>query len=397
MISTLRPIAKMVTSNAKYLEVKGQLDGVYQIAKKITHNLQDLKLKALKSIDYEVVSVSEHQLKIGYENLRERLSEITIDNGILTSISTIFSSIWVTFSGSGLLESPVPLLALTACGGVVVKNSMEAYYIKKYARLSVLSNPVGPALSDGMNDKIQRIIAGNNPMIRLSRHGLEVIGPLGNLEDPSLAREKAILLINSMKHIVVPSCVLGRHADSLIGKITKSWVSSATLPFSFFHIMSTLSRSSENRSLADYIVAGFSVNNIYEYFSLAAICEIRKKISEYLEKGKTPEEILKLLIDGNDLDQGMSLLHLWAKDTSTLGVKIDWMGRLVISKDPYKNISLFKGGIYPMQEFPSENRNQGSGTNDSEKEKLIYALGAFSIAGIAALILTMKKKAEEKS
>ena len=354
---------------------------------------QDLKLEFLKFRGHEIVQLSENQLKVGYENLRNRLTEITITTSVTASLSSLFSGVWVAFTGTPLLEASIPLIALTVGGGIVANQAIEAYHIKKYARLSVLSNPIGPAISNEMNDKIQKIIAGSNPKVKLTRAGLEITGPLGNLTHPSLVRENILSQIRSMKQIVIPSCVLGKHVDPFVNNITKCWTSSLALPFSFFQVATTIGKSPKNRSLADYIVVGFNTRNIYNFFCGESITEVRKKFSYHLEKGKTPEEILKLLIDGHDLQEGMSFLQPWLEGTNTLGVRMGWTGRLILYKNFQENSFFPIGGAYPVQEFPREK------TNEKEKsdEKVFYALGAFTIAGIAGVILGAKKKIPIKS
>ncbi len=387
----MNPIYRLLISRTLNFDVKSfkfnnNLEICYKSLQIGVQAFKNSKLELLKSQGYEVVQLSENNLKVGYENLRKRLTEINVNIGIAASTSTIFSGVWLAISGSSFLESPVPMAALAIGGAVIMDHVTEAYHVKKYAKLSVLSNPIGPAISSEMNAKIQQIIAGSNPTVKLTRSGLEIIGPLGNLEYPSKIRENTILQIRSMNHITIPACVLGKHVEPLINNITKCWFSCLTLPFSFFQIGATLNKSSKNRSLADYVVAGYSVHNIYNYFHGESISEVRKKLSNYLEKGKTPQEILKLLIDGHDLQEGMNFLHPWSENVNTLGVRMGWTGKLSI----YKNRTFMQGGAYPIQNFPKKNMNEEK--EEEGHEKLSYALGALTIAGIAGIIGTSKKK-----
>ena len=387
----MNPIYRLLISRTLNFDVKSfkfnnNLEICYKSLQIGVQAFKNSKLELLKSQGYEVVQLSENNLKVGYENLRKRLTEINVNIGIAASTSTIFSGVWLAISGSSFLESPVPMAALAIGGAVIMDHVTEAYHVKKYAKLSVLSNPIGPAISSEMNAKIQQIIAGSNPTVKLTRSGLEIIGPLGNLEYPSKIRENTILQIRSMNHITIPACVLGKHVEPLINNITKCWFSCLTLPFSFFQIGATLNKSSKNRSLADYVVAGYSVHNIYNYFHGESISEVRKKLSNYLEKGKTPQEILKLLIDGHDLQEGMNFLHPWSENVNTLGVRMGWTGKLSI----YKNPTFIQGGAYPIQNFPQKNMNEEK--EEEGHEKLSYALGALTIAGIAGIIGTSKKK-----
>ncbi|MES2200270.1 MAG: hypothetical protein V4489_08910 [Chlamydiota bacterium] len=383
-------VSKALNCNIKNIVNNNHFENGYKNLQIGLQRFQDVKFEFLKSQGYEVVRLSENQLKVGYESLRKRISEISITIGVSASLSTIFSGVWLAISGSPLLESPTPMIALAVGGGVVINQVTEAYHIKKYAKLSVLSNPIGPAISNELNGKIQQIIAGVNPTVKLTSSGLEIIGPIGNLDHPSLVRENTLSQIRSMKKIILPTCVLGKHVDPLVGNIRKCWVSCLTLPFSFFSIMAALNKSSKNRSVADYIFAGAGTYNIHNYFYGESIGEVRKKFSLHLEKGKTPEELLKLIVDGNDLQEGMSFLHPWAKDANTLGVKMDWMGRLIIYKNPSKNSFSLSEGAYPIQEFPRENVTYEG--EENKEGKLLCALGAFTLAGIAGVILGAKKK-----
>jgi len=383
-------VSKALNCDVKSLKFPNHLEVCYKHLQTGLQTFQNLKLEFLKFRGHEIVQLSENQLKVGYENLRKRLTEITFTTGLTTSISSVFSGVWVAFTGTPLLEAPVPLVALAVGGGIVVNQAIEAYHIKKYARLSILSNPIGPAISNEMNDKIQKIIAGSNPKVKLTRSGLEITGPLGNLENPSLVRENILSQIRSMKKIVIPSCVLGKHVDPLVNNINKCWTSSLALSFSFFHILTTFNK---NRSLADYVFVGSSLSNIYNYFHGESIGEVRKKFSYHLEKGKTPEEILKLLIDGHDLQEGMSFLQPWTEGTNTLGIRMDWTGRVILYKN-FPESSFFPiGGAYPIQEFPRESIREKA----SVDEGIFYAFRVFIVAGIAAAILGAKKKTPVES
>lgn len=388
-------ISKTSNLNVKSFKFNNYLENCYKSLQVGLQAFKNSKLELLKFQGYEVVQLSENNLKVGYENLRKRLTEISINTGIAASISTIFSGVWLTVSGSPLLESPIPMVALAVGGGIVVDHAIEVYNIKKYAKLSVLSNPIGPAISSEMNAKIQQIIAGNNPTVKLTTSGLEIVGPLGNLESPSKIRENTILQIRSMNHITIPACVLGKHVEPLINNITKCWLSCLTLPFSFFQIGATLNKSSKNRSLIDYAFAGYSAYNIYNYFQGESVAEVRKKLSNYLEKGKTSQEVLKLLIDGHDLQEGMSFLHPWSENVNTLGVRMGWTGKLSVYKNLPKNPIFLQGGAYPIENFPKENVDEAK--KEEGNERLSYALGALTLAGIAGIIGTFKKKTVRES
>ncbi|MBS0628398.1 MAG: hypothetical protein JSS09_09330, partial [Verrucomicrobia bacterium] len=337
------------------------------------------------------------QLKVGYANLQERLLQIATDVKIATCVSTIFSEICLFFSGDPLLDSPVPMAVLAIGGGIVANRIREAHQIKKYTELSVLSNPLGPSVSNEINEKIKKIIAGKNPSVQFTGKGMLIFGPLGNLEIPSNVREKTVSKIYSMQQVVIPSCVLGKHVDPLIAKITDIQTTRLTLPLSLFYILSTLTKSSKDRSLADYTVSFSSAYNLYNYYYLMQpLSEGRKKLSLYLEKGQTPKELIKLLIDGHDLQEGMSFLTSWAEGVDAIGVRIDWKGDLILNKMPIKSPILSILDLYPIEKFPLQAKEvRGDEATKEMDENFHYALWVLTVVSVASLISRIKNKIQQ--
>lgn len=101
-----------------------------------------------------------------------------------------------------------------------------------------------------------------------------------------------------------------------------------------------------------------AVTNLFDYFSGPSVGEAREKFTAILKNCKNAEEVLKVLIDHNIIDNGgMIFLKEWVKGQDSIGVRIGRNGSAILHK---RTFSL--GGPYPIKTFPERDENEETAT-----------------------------------
>ncbi|HSW86597.1 MAG TPA: DUF4339 domain-containing protein [Rhabdochlamydiaceae bacterium] len=307
--------------------------------------------KTLTEQGRQTVWLSGNKLKASYDSMRDHLMDLVVNMGLSAVASPILSGTWMVLTEQMLQESPVAMTCLVAGGAYIANQAMEFSRVKQYAKWSVLSDASGPSRYEEINQKVKQIISGNNPKIHLTTSGLKISGTLGDPKQPSQAVEHALLQINSLNRLVIPSCTLDRNAKDCIDFTTERWSTRINFPLAILYLIAMTSKDHKHRRLDDYVVMAASAYTIHDYFSGPSVDEARRKLSSYLEKAETPSEVLRLLINYQDLNGGMSFLTEWAKNVDTLAIRVGRTGSLIL----YKNRNFSIGGPYPIQQFPSKN------------------------------------------
>lgn len=290
-------------------------------------------------------------LKPGYKKLHERLHTLMTEAAIISLLSPTLSGIWLYFTEQMLYDSPVAMAALAVGVGVVAKRMVEVKRTNNYTHYSAILNADGPSFLQEANLRIKKIMAGENPSTKLTMKGLKVSGTVGDLDHPSTARQETLAHILGFNRIVIPACTLTPRAEKLAELAHERWLARTTVPFSVLNIIGIMSKKSEDRHADDAIVLAAAFHNIYDFFSGTSVEEARAKFTDSFMQCRTPQEVLKVLIDNNILDEGgMSFLNEWIKNQKTIGVRVGRTGTPVIYGDQGRQFSL--GGPYPITVFP---------------------------------------------
>lgn len=293
-------------------------------------------------------------LKPGYQKLSDRLKSLNTQSKIASVLTPVVSAGWLFATDQALLASPVALSALIVGGAFIANRVMQMVRIKKYANLSIMTKANGPTTSPDMNHKIQEMIAGPKPTISLTRNGLFASGLVGDLKNPSDVKEKALAEIQSMNRIPIPASVLTQAADKAVDLTVDRWLARINVPFAILNILVIASKNSKDRTPDDYVTFAAASYSIYDYFSGKSVKEARQQFTDLLFSCKTPQGILKVLIDHDVIDEGgMSFLNEWVKTKSSIAVRVGRTGTPIL----YGNKSSSFGGPYPIQVFPKQDHS----------------------------------------
>lgn len=312
----------------------------------------------------KTINIPVSQLKPGYQALHTRLNDLFFQGMMAAVVSPVLSGAWLVATEQLLANSVVATAVLAAGGASVAGSALQIKRIKKYARLSMITNETGPAESDALNQQIRQIIAGNNPTVKLTTQRLKVSGPLGDLQYPSQTVQNTLACIHAMNRIVLPDCVLTTDAKKHVDLTHDRWLARLIMPFSILNLVIRLLPNSKKFTADDYVVLATSAHNIYDYFKGPSVFEARAKFTALLSKCDTPQEVIKTLIDHKLLDEGgMSFLTEWLKNQDSLAVRVGRTGTAVL----YKERTSFFGGPYPAQFFPRACSSASADTQQSTK------------------------------
>jgi hypothetical protein len=319
--------------------------------------------KAEITANLDSVTLNSDELKPGFSGLQKRLQNLSRQAGIAAIASPAISGGWLLATGQLLKESPVALTALLVGGCFIADRLMQTTRVKQYTSLSVLTNKDGPASSALMNQRIQQILAGNNPSVKFSMKGLTVSGPLGDIQNPSSATQHALSRIYGMNRIVLPNCVLSQNTAELANLATQRWSARLSVPFSIINLFAIASKSSEEKTPDDYVVGAASAYNLYNYFDGPSVAEARDKFTSSLSPATSSENLASRVVDNSVLYHGgMSFLNTWAKDQKSIAVRVARTGDVVL----YNNRQSSFGGPYPIQLFPMIKPDSGQ---DKKEER----------------------------
>ena len=307
--------------------------------------------KILKDQDRHIVEFSKNNLKTSYANLHARLAELTFDIKVTAVISPVVSMGWLALTTQPLFESPVAMACLLSGGAVITNRVMQMYRVKEYAKLSALINPSSLSDFKEVKQEVKQIVAGSNPKVELSLSGMEISGPVQKENQISSVAKGALARIHSMERVVIPSCMVSKRASPLIDQAMSRWVSRLSVPFAVFNLATILSK--ENRRLDDYVVAASSAHNIYDYVNGPSVGKARADLTNYLAQAKTSKEVLEKIIDPEDLQGSLSFLNEWARDASSVVIRVGRTGEPIL----YKNEKSSFGGPFPAESFPLKNKN----------------------------------------
>lgn len=297
----------------------------------------------------DTVELPMSTLNSGYQSLHQRLNNLITQAASIAVISPALSGIWLLATEQMLLDSPVAIASLATGGMLVAGRMLQMKRVKDYARLSAITNPIGPSVSDELNTRVKQIIAGDNPKVRFNTNGLKIAGPVGNIENPSTAVQNALSRIDSMNRVVLPNCILTDETDKLVDFAHERWLARINMPLAILNIMAIASKDPKDRKIDDYVVLASSSYSLYDYFSGPTVGEARQQFTDSLANCKTPQDVLKVLIDNKILDEGgMSFLNEWIKKQESIAIRIGRTGVPIL----YKNRETSFCGPYPIQLFP---------------------------------------------
>lgn len=312
------------------------------------------------------ILITKGKLQWGYQALHDSVNGLIYQAIQAAFITPVLSSAWLFVisplisdalllaTPSSLLESPVAMATLAVGGLFIAKNMMEVKRVNEYSRLSTIINPIGPSISEDQNAIVRQIVAGDKPKIKFNALGLNVSGPVGDINHPSPVLQNTIKEIHNKRRVVIPTCTLKHKADELVNLTTDRWVSRLCMPLSILNMAMIASKDSDKRTLDDYVVFAASANNVYDYMTGPSVAEAREKFTRMLTQCRNTEEVLRILIDHNIIDNGgMSFLKEWVKDQNAIGVRVGRDGSAILHK---RTFSL--GGPYPIKTFPEHDENE---------------------------------------
>lgn len=337
---------------------------------KETH-INNLLIKKSELPNPNHVLISEDKLQPGYQALHNSVNGL-IDQAIQAAIITpALSGAWLFVisplvsdalsltTPASLLESPVAMATLAIGGLFIAKNMMEVKRVNEYTRLSAITHPVGPSISEDDNLKVRQIVAGEKPKIKFNVLGLKISGPLGNLSSPSSVLQDTITEIHNKRRVVIPACTLRSTADKLVNLTTERWLSRTTVPLSILNLIAIASKDPKDRRLDDYVVMAAAAENLFDYFSGPSVGEARERFTRLLKNCRNVDAVLKVLIDHHIIDNGgMSFLKEWAKDLDSVGLRVGRDGSAIL----YKHRKFSLGGPYPIKTFPERDENEEPAT-----------------------------------
>lgn len=266
-----------------------------------------------------------------------------------TGIASVLSTLWLTFTEQGLLESPVAFALLLTGGWITSHSLLNMWRIKKYVHYSVMTNDQGPARSEQDNQNITTLLSQADSKASLTYSGLTIKNTSDFKKDGTDQKQKIFKEIQNMEKVVLPDIVLNSNIYDLSLAVHERWLTEITYPLALLNIFLIASKDPKDRRLDDYVVLASAFKTIKDTHSDPTLEQRREDFTQALKACQSAEEILKILIDHHILNEGgMSFLKEWIKEQERVSIRIGRGGSTIL----YKQLSSSIGGPYPVKLFP---------------------------------------------
>lgn len=296
------------------------------------------------------IVIPRHQLRPSYQKIFGRITDMTARIAIAAYGSPISAAGWCMLTNQYLYESPVAVTMLLVGAWVISDASLQIFRTRKFVELGVCCDQQGPSVDASINKAVFEVLQGGAPFVRVYSHELIISGSSGAMVD-AIPSKKTLQRVKNLKKINLPEIVLSYPVSGHVALIFDRWMTRIATPSSILNILSIMAKAgdkNEKLSADDLVILAASIKNLHDFFENSSLSEEVEKFENYLKSGKTPEQLVKLLVDEEFFNGPLSFMHYWAEGVNPVSVRVDRLGNLCI----YRKRSRSFLGPMSIRQFP---------------------------------------------